>query len=116
MSKSPRDDLPGEAKSAGELTFEKALAELEKIVNRMEAGELSLEQALASHKRGLELARFCQKRGIYVNAIPHGVVPKGTARLRASVSASHTDEDLNYCAQVLTEGAREIGGILLSDR
>jgi exodeoxyribonuclease VII small subunit len=62
MSKSPRDDLPGEAKSAGELTFEKALAELERIVNRMEAGELSLEQALASHKRGLELARFCQAR------------------------------------------------------
>jgi exodeoxyribonuclease VII small subunit len=56
MSKSPRDDLPGE------LTFEKALAELERIVNRMEAGELSLEQALASHKRGLELAKFCQAR------------------------------------------------------
>ena len=62
MSKSPRDDLPGEAKSSAELTFEKALAELEKIVNRMETGELSLEQALASHRRGLELAKFCQAR------------------------------------------------------
>ena len=62
MSKSPRDDLPGEAKSPSELTFEKALAELERIVNRMEGGELSLEQALASHKRGLELAKFCQSR------------------------------------------------------
>ena len=45
-----------------ELSFEKALAELEKIVERMESGELSLEQALATHKRGLELARFCQQR------------------------------------------------------
>ena len=45
-----------------ELTFEKALAELEKIVTRMESGELSLEQALSTHKRGLELARFCQKQ------------------------------------------------------
>ena len=62
MSKSPRDDLPGESKSAAEQTFEKALAELERIVNKMEAGELSLEQALASHKRGLELAKFCQSR------------------------------------------------------
>ena len=44
------------------LTFEKALAELEKTVARMESGELSLEQALATHKRGLELARFCQGR------------------------------------------------------
>jgi len=49
-------------KPSGELSFEKALAELEKIVGRMEAGELSLEQALAAHKRGLELARFCQKQ------------------------------------------------------
>jgi exodeoxyribonuclease VII small subunit len=47
---------------SGEQSFEQALAELEKIVKRMEAGELSLEQALAAHKRGLELARFCQGR------------------------------------------------------
>jgi exodeoxyribonuclease VII small subunit len=45
-----------------ELDFEKALAELEKVVARMEGGELSLEQALATHKRGLELARFCQQK------------------------------------------------------
>ena len=48
--------------TTGEPTFEKALAELEKIVARMESGELSLEQALATHKRGLELARFCQQK------------------------------------------------------
>jgi len=49
-------------KPAQELTFEKALAELEKLVAQMEGGSLSLEQALAAHKRGLELARFCQER------------------------------------------------------
>jgi exodeoxyribonuclease VII small subunit len=53
-SATPRDD--------SKLSFEKALTELEKLVARMESGELSLEQALESHKRGLELARFCQKR------------------------------------------------------
>jgi exodeoxyribonuclease VII small subunit len=47
---------------APKLSFEQALGELEKIVSRMESGELSLEQALAAHKRGLELARFCQQR------------------------------------------------------
>jgi exodeoxyribonuclease VII small subunit len=46
----------------GKLNFEQALAELEKIVTRMETGELSLEQALATHKRGIELARFCQQK------------------------------------------------------
>jgi len=50
------------SKPSGELSFEKALAELEKIVARMESGELSLEQALATHKRGIELARFCQQK------------------------------------------------------
>ena len=48
--------------SQSEPSFEQALAELEKIVARMESGELSLEQALATHKRGLELARFCQQK------------------------------------------------------
>ena len=42
--------------------FEKALAELEKLVARMERGDLTLEQALTSHKRGLELAKLCQQR------------------------------------------------------
>jgi exodeoxyribonuclease VII small subunit len=50
------------SKPSGELSFEQALAELEKIVARMESGELSLEQALEAHKRGLELARACQGR------------------------------------------------------
>ncbi|MEO8718330.1 MAG: exodeoxyribonuclease VII small subunit [Burkholderiales bacterium] len=50
------------AKPATEATFEKALAELEKLVAQMEGGKLSLEQALEAHKRGLELARFCQQR------------------------------------------------------
>ena len=50
------------SKPSGELSFEKALAELEKIVARMEGGELTLEEALATHRRGLELARFCQQK------------------------------------------------------
>ena len=49
-------------KTAQEPSFEKALAELEKLVAQMEGGKLSLEQALEAHKRGLELARFCQER------------------------------------------------------
>ena len=40
--------------------FESALAELEKLVERMEQGELSLEQSLKDFERGVELTRFCQ--------------------------------------------------------
>ncbi len=41
--------------------FEAALAELEKIVEKMEAGDQTLEQALASFQRGVELTRVCQQ-------------------------------------------------------
>ena len=48
--------------ASGEFSFEKALAELEKIVAQMEEGGLTLEQSLEAHKRGLELARRCRER------------------------------------------------------
>ena len=48
------------AKSEQPESFEAALAELEKIVASMESGKLTLEQSLAAHKRGLELAQYCQ--------------------------------------------------------
>jgi exodeoxyribonuclease VII small subunit len=41
--------------------FEAALAELEKIVEKMESGEQNLEDALASFQRGIELTRTCQQ-------------------------------------------------------
>src|SRR3989449_4590034 len=50
------------SKPSGELTFERALAELEKIVHSMESGELSLEQALATHKRSEEHTSELQSR------------------------------------------------------
>lgn len=40
--------------------FEQALAELEALVERMEQGELSLEQSLKDFERGIELTRHCQ--------------------------------------------------------
>jgi exodeoxyribonuclease VII small subunit len=56
MPKSPKP-VPA---SGEPLSFEAALAELEQLVGGMESGQLSLEQSLAAHKRGLELAQFCQ--------------------------------------------------------
>jgi 8-amino-7-oxononanoate synthase len=59
--------------------------------------------------RGWELARYCQKQGIYVQSIPHPVVPKGTARLRATVTSAHTPKILDRCVAIMGSGAREIG-------
>jgi exodeoxyribonuclease VII small subunit len=41
--------------------FEQALAELEAVVERLESGELSLEQSLKHFERGIALTRACQK-------------------------------------------------------
>ena len=39
--------------------FEQALAALEKIVERLEKGELTLEESLALYEEGIRLSRLC---------------------------------------------------------
>lgn len=41
--------------------FEEAMEELEKLVEQMERGELSLEESLKSFERGIKLTRTCQQ-------------------------------------------------------
>lgn len=41
--------------------FETALAELEALVEKMEQGELSLDESLQQFERGVQLTRACQK-------------------------------------------------------
>jgi exodeoxyribonuclease VII small subunit len=53
-------DAAADTAASSPANFEAAINELEKLVARMESGELSLEDSLAAHKRGLELAQFCQ--------------------------------------------------------
>jgi exodeoxyribonuclease VII small subunit len=40
--------------------FETAMRELEALVQKMESGDLSLEQSLAAYKRGAELVKSCR--------------------------------------------------------
>jgi len=42
--------------------FEEALKELEEIVNRLERGDLSLEEALKLFEEGVKLSRYCHKK------------------------------------------------------
>ena len=41
--------------------LEAALAELEQLVEKMESGNQTLEEALKSFQRGIELTRACQE-------------------------------------------------------
>lgn len=49
------------AKKSKPVDFEQALRELEALVERMEKGELSLEESLQDFARGIELTRSCQQ-------------------------------------------------------
>jgi len=40
--------------------FEKALEELESLIEQLESGDLTLDQSLQQFKRGVELTRHCQ--------------------------------------------------------
>jgi len=42
------------------MSFEAALAELEQIVKRLEAGQESLEDAIKAYERGAALKRHCE--------------------------------------------------------
>ena len=50
------------AKTTEKIDFEKSLAELEKIVNDLESGSLTLDESIAAFERGIELSKLCQKK------------------------------------------------------
>lgn len=43
-------------------SFEKAIAELEEIVRKLEKGELTLDDSINCFQRGIELTKYCGKR------------------------------------------------------
>ncbi|MEW5988324.1 MAG: pyridoxal phosphate-dependent aminotransferase family protein [Chloroflexota bacterium] len=62
-----------------------------------------------STELAVKLGKYCQDRGIFVQAVVRPVVPEGLERLRVTVAANHRLEDLAYCAEVLIQGAHELG-------
>ncbi len=43
------------------LTFEEAIQNLEKIVEELENGKLSLDESVKKFKNGIELAKYCNE-------------------------------------------------------
>jgi len=44
-----------------ELNFEEAMVQLESLVSKIEAGNLSLEDSLNEFEKGIKLSKICQK-------------------------------------------------------
>lgn len=50
-----------EKKTEEKMKFEEAFAELEKAVQKIDDGSLSLDECLKEYERGIKLAAFCTK-------------------------------------------------------
>ncbi|XXK31064.1 exodeoxyribonuclease VII small subunit [Rhodobacteraceae bacterium nBUS_24] len=45
-----------------EMTFEQAMAELEKVVSALERGDVALDQSITLYERGAELKKRCEAK------------------------------------------------------
>lgn len=63
---------------------------------------------VGSNHDALKLSEYLQSKGILVPAIRPPTVPKNTARLRISLSAGHSEEDVLTLAQTINEAESEL--------
>jgi 8-amino-7-oxononanoate synthase len=59
--------------------------------------------------RTMELCELILERGVFAQGIRPPTVPEGSSRLRFTVMATHTPQELGDAAKVAGEAAREIG-------
>ncbi len=55
-----REKPSASKKDPAELSFEAALGEIEAIIERIEAGEVGLEESLVQYERGVALVNHCR--------------------------------------------------------
>ena len=48
--------------NVSEISFEKAMAELEEVINKLEYGEVPLEDSIKLYERGAELKKICEAK------------------------------------------------------
>lgn len=63
------------------LSFEDALAELERIVRGLEGGALKLEDAIGAYERGTALRRHCEAKLAEADARVQAIVAAGDGSL-----------------------------------
>ncbi len=58
-------------------------------------------------KKLLNIKDFLYKKGILVSAIRYPTVPKNKERVRISLNSNHTEEQINFLINTLTEAMNE---------
>lgn len=80
-------------KDAGNKKFETALKELEKVVERLESGELSLEESLAAFEEGVRLVKYCNQKLSDVEKKIELLVKDKEGKLQLKALAEVADEE-----------------------
>lgn len=65
---------------------------------------------LYDEHKAADMAARMMKKGVYVVAFSYPVVPRGKARIRTQVCASHTKEDIDYIVKCFSEVRSEMEG------
>ena len=65
------------AQDVAGLSFEEALAELERIVRALEGGQQKLEEAITAYERGALLRRHCEAKLAQAEARVQAIVERG---------------------------------------
>ena len=56
------EDGKNDSEGLDEISFESSLEELESLVERLEKGQLTLDESLGIFERGMKLARICNQK------------------------------------------------------
>ncbi len=62
-------------------------------------------------EQAFEMTRLCQEENIFVLPVVSPAVPVGAARLRANVTAAHTEDDIAYALDIFERAGKAVGVI-----
>ncbi len=84
-----------------ELNFEEAIQELEEIAEKLEKGQISLEDSILAYERGVELKKICtsrlqeaESRIEILSKAPDGTVQKESTLRKSKKSEKTESEEL----------------------
>ena len=64
-----------------------------------------------SEENAMLMTQYCQDNGVFVLPVLPPAVPQGTARLRANVTALHSEDDIDFAVDVFVRAGRLVGVI-----
>lgn len=79
--------------------FKQSLSEMDIDLSKVNSAIIPI--ILGSNERTLKVSQFLSENGFFIPAIRFPTVPKNTARLRITISANHTPEDIRLLSLAL---------------